>query len=558
MKTIFREWRKDPVALLMLTVWVILSIVYVSVNAQVVVLISNCFAFYDRIEYHLAILIGVCVIQTIISMIRSSIRPLANHHCFGTLNNLYANKVLDADVEMFTKFSCAHISTVGEYIYRIVGAGMNIACFIVDIATVVSLLITIGMIGGNMVGPVVIIYVLGGLVALKLFKLYSKYDKKCDDAKKVRNQEIENIVNGFMEVRSFNTQDYHRDRVRGMNDEIYGWRKKRAKIQAITSMGFEVNDTIGMVFVIIYAVKQMIAGLINQAEAMSLVMLVFRIISPIGNIMDFIDTFSTDLAMLDKYEEIIGYKNQCKDEGNCRLDHFDSEIRVDNVNFSYDNSSDALRNISMVFPKGKKIGICGTSGAGKSTLFKLLNRFYDINSGSITIDGIDISEITKKSYRKKIGCVHQENTIFPGTIRDNVIYGNFNATEYEMIMACQKAHIYDFIKGLDDGFETKVGPRGLTLSGGQKQRIALARLFLSNPEIILLDEATSALDNESETFIQDAIDALEGCTIITIAHRLSTIKNSDLIYVMGHDGILESGTHDELMSHEGAYYKMNK
>jgi ATP-binding cassette subfamily B protein len=263
------------------------------------------------------------------------------------------------------------------------------------------------------------------------------------------------------------------------------------------------------------------------------------------------------MGLASEYDAIISYK-EYEIDGDIELNTFNNSIKIENVTFSYGNTKNTINNINMEIKKGQRIGICGVSGGGKSTLLKLINRFYVPKSGCITIDGFDIQDISLKSYRKYIGSVHQDNTIFPGTIRDNIMYGSPYATEGELIDACKKANILDFILGLEKKFNTEVGPRGLTLSGGQKQRIALARLFIRNPEIILLDEATSALDNESETLIQDAVDNLEGKTIITIAHRLSTIKNCDIIYVLGNNGIVESGTHEELVAKHGVYYSMLK
>jgi ABC-type multidrug transport system fused ATPase/permease subunit len=212
----------------------------------------------------------------------------------------------------------------------------------------------------------------------------------------------------------------------------------------------------------------------------------------------------------------------------------------------------------MVIRKGERVGICGETGDGKSTLLKLLNRFYLPDSGHISIDHVNMDQITMSSYRKLVGSVQQENIVFPGSIRDNILFAVPNATEYELIEACKKAELYNFVSKLPEKFDTVVGPRGLTLSGGQKQRIALARLFLQDPEIILLDEATSALDNETETLIQDAIAKLEGKTIITVAHRLSTIKDCDCIYVMKGGRVAEFGTHEKLIERGGIYAAMNK
>ncbi|MCM1440028.1 MAG: ABC transporter ATP-binding protein/permease [Roseburia sp.] len=558
MKIMFKEWCKDKTACAMAITWFILSIIYTILNARVVILISNTLSNPETWKYHLMILVAVCVIQTILSMIRGYIRPLAVHHCFGTLNNFYADKVLDSDVQMFTKYSCAHINTMGEYIGQITNSGMMFLVFLTNIVNIVTLLISIYLVGGALIIPVVIIYALGAIITKKLFHEYELLDKEATEIKKKRNQELENIVNGFMEVRSFSTQEYHRGIIRKFNETVYEGRKKRSRLNSVVNCSFEVIDTVGLVAVIIYSIRGIALELISQAQAMSLVMYVFRIIDPIATIIDFVDNLSQQTAMAADYEKVINYINRNTRDGHIEMDGFNDKIELKNISFAYDNTSTVLKDINMVFPKGKKIGICGVSGAGKSTLFKLLNRFYDQRSGDILVNGIEIHALTTSSYRRHVGSVHQENIIFPGTLKENILYGNFNVPEFEMIMACKKAKIYDFIMGLPDRFETKVGPRGLTLSGGQKQRIALARLFLRNPEIILLDEATSALDNESETFIQEAIDALEGKTIITIAHRISTIKNSDIIYVMGQSGILEQGTHEELLALNGEYAKLNK
>ena len=257
-------------------------------------------------------------------------------------------------------------------------------------------------------------------------------------------------------------------------------------------------------------------------------------------------------------DELMKYKNIDHPEAIMTLNSFKDKISINDVKFAYSETSSVLNGLNIEIHKGEKIGICGETGDGKSTLLKLLNRFYIPNSGSISIDGVDINLTTLKSYRHMVGSVHQENIIFPGTIKQNILFAVPNATEYELIEACRKSEILDFVLSLPGKFDTIVGPRGLTLSGGQKQRIALARLFLQDPEIILLDEATSALDNETENLIQDTIKKLDGKTIITVAHRLSTIKDCDKIYVMKGGIVAECGTHEELMHAHGLYFSMNK
>ena len=226
------------------------------------------------------------------------------------------------------------------------------------------------------------------------------------------------------------------------------------------------------------------------------------------------------------------------------------------MSFAYEKSDMVLNKINLTIHKGESIGVCGESGGGKSTLLKLLEKFYAPIAGTITVDGIDIQELTSASLRDKMGVVSQDTYIFDTTIYENIRHGSPNATEYEVIDACKKASLYDFILSLPDGFQTQVGPKGLKLSGGQRQRISLARIFLRNPEIILLDEATSALDNESEKIVQQSLRAFSGKTIITIAHRLTTIENCDKIVVIDNHRIAESGTHSELLEQGGVYARL--
>ena len=225
------------------------------------------------------------------------------------------------------------------------------------------------------------------------------------------------------------------------------------------------------------------------------------------------------------------------------------------VKFSYNVGEDMiLSNINLSINSGKTVALVGPSGAGKTTLCHLIPRFYDIQSGSITIDNTDIRDVTMKSLRENIGLVQQDVFLFTGTVKGNILYGRPNATDEEIVEAAKNASIHDYILTLPNGYDTYVGEKGVKLSGGQKQRISIARLFLKNPPILILDEATSALDNKTEIAIQDSLEDLsEGRTTLVIAHRLSTIKNADEILVLTNDGIVESGDHETLLSNGKIY-----
>ena len=238
------------------------------------------------------------------------------------------------------------------------------------------------------------------------------------------------------------------------------------------------------------------------------------------------------------------------------LNGFDNSIEFNDVVFEYVPNNPVLKHINLTIPKNQTLAIVGNSGGGKSTLVNLIPRFYDIKSGSLLIDGVDVKDLSLKSLRNSISMVFQDNFLFTGTIKENIMMGNPDASTEELMEAIKSAHLQDMIAELPDGLDTELGERGLTLSGGQRQRVAIARAMLRNAPIVILDEATSALDNESEAIVQKAMDNLmQNRTVFIIAHRLSTIKNADRIAVINEGELVELGTHDELMSIENGQYK---
>lgn len=557
MKVVWKEWLKDKHACCMLVATFILKSVYIIINALIVVMISNTLSDVPNLSKNLAILIGILVFQSVISAISTMTKKRAVYHCYMSMNNRYADKMLDADVDMFVEFSTAHVQSVSVFMQRITAVGTQIMNMILSILSIVSTLYSMYLLAGPFVIPVIFVYMLGIFMMKGLYNKYTKIDNEVDKITRERNQLMENIINGFAEIRIFSRKKYFREMIHNKNTEANSLRYKKSNTDAAIIFAVEMTDSAGLGVVIIYAIRQLMNGLMNQAQAVSLIMLIFRLINPMLQLLDFTSELSANLSMSDEYEKIINYKRKYEDNGKIELQSFQEGIRLQNVTFGYNSSNSILNDISMDIKKGQKIGICGSSGGGKTTIFKLLSKFYRVSGGKILIDGINVDDIDEESYHKHIGVVQQDNAIFPSTIRENIMYVDPNATEYELIDACKRANIYEFIMSLPEKFNTKVGSRGLNLSGGQKQRIAIARLLLVNPDIVLLDEATSALDNESERIVQESIDALKDKTVITIAHRLSTIRNCDKIFVLKNGRIVESGTHYELLELHGVYWSMN-
>ena len=297
---------------------------------------------------------------------------------------------------------------------------------------------------------------------------------------------------------------------------------------------------------------QMTAG--SFASFVTSLLLLYKPVKTLGNTLTGIQNIFVAMGrvfeLFDLHSEIIEKNNAIE------LRTMIDKIEFKNVVFEYVPNNPVLKNINLTIPKNQTLAIVGNSGGGKSTLVNLIPRFYDIKSGLITIDDIDIRDLSLKSLRNSISMVFQDNFLFSGTIKENIMMGNPDATIEELMAAIKSAHLQDMIAELPDGLDTELGERGLTLSGGQRQRVAIARAMLRNAPIVILDEATSALDNESEAIVQKAMDNLmKNRTVFIIAHRLSTIKNADRIAVINEGELVELGTHEELMSIEDGQYK---
>ena len=275
-------------------------------------------------------------------------------------------------------------------------------------------------------------------------------------------------------------------------------------------------------------------------------------------LIEFTEQLQKGAAGFKRFEEILETHPDIQNAPDAKpLDNVRGDIDYNHVTFRYaDDEETVLSDVDIHIPAGKSIALVGPSGGGKTTLCSLLPRFYDVDAGSVCVDGKDVRTLTLESLRRAIGIVQQDVYLFEGTIRENIAYGKPGASDEEIIEAAKRANIDAFVESLPDGYDTFVGERGARLSGGQKQRIAIARVFLKDPPVLILDEATSALDNESERYIQQSLDALaHGRTTITIAHRLSTIRNADEILVLDHEGIRERGDHKTLLAKGGLYAK---
>jgi len=283
-------------------------------------------------------------------------------------------------------------------------------------------------------------------------------------------------------------------------------------------------------------------------------------LGPIQQINGVIEMYPKGIAGFKRFTEMLDTEPDIADAPNAiDVGHLEGNIKFENVSFGYEGKNNVLDNINLTIRAGETVALVGPSGAGKTTICSLLPRFYDINDGSLLIDGIETRTMTLASLRAQIGIVQQDVFLFDGSIRDNIAYGDLNASEEEIWEAAKRAQLEDIVLSQSEGMDTLIGERGVKLSGGQKQRLSIARMFLKNPSILILDEATSALDTETEVAIQQALTELSiGRTTLVIAHRLATIKNADRIIVVTEEGIVEQGSHAELLDVQGAYSRLHQ
>ena len=376
----------------------------------------------------------------------------------------------------------------------------------------------------------------------------------------VINSDIESSISGIRVSQAFANEDQEIEKFDQGNEGFKSAKKIYYKVMATYNTGMEFLMHILHVVVIAVGGLLIMAGEMDLATLVTFLLFVSAFLQPIRRITNFMEQYSAGMAGFERMLELLDTEADIKDAPDAKpIENVRGDIAFESVSFSYDGGANVLTNLSLTVPAGKKLALVGPSGGGKTTLCQLIPRFYEPTAGRITVDGRDIRTITLASLRKNIGIVQQEVFLFAGTIRENISYGNPRATEAQIIQAAKLAEIHDFIMGLPNGYDTFVGERGIMLSGGQKQRISIARVFLVNPPILILDEATSALDTETELKIQSALDRLShGRTTLVIAHRLSTIKNADEIIVIGDEGIVEKGTHRQLLEKDGVYAGLYK
>lgn len=386
----------------------------------------------------------------------------------------------------------------------------------------------------------------------RLLAVFMKTREKTGDI----NARLQNSISGIRVSKAFVINENERERFEKDNQKFVEAKSKSYKIMAeyTAGVGF-LTDLLDYV-VLIFGGLFTYWGKIGIGDFLAYLLYIKIFTQPIKRLIAFVEQFQNGMSGFKRFMELIGEEEEGDKVNAIDMGKVEGEIDLQNVSFDHEDKS-VLKNISLKISKGKMLALVGPSGGGKTTLCNLIPRFYNIKSGDIKIDGKSIYDVKLESLRKNIGIVQQDVFLFTGTIKENILVGNSEATDEEVMIAAKKANIHDLIMEMPEGYNTYVGERGVKLSGGQKQRIAIARIFLKNPPILILDEATSALDNITERLIQNSLEELcKGRTTIVVAHRLSTIQNADEIIVLTDNGIEERGTHQELLANKGFYHKL--
>lgn len=373
------------------------------------------------------------------------------------------------------------------------------------------------------------------------------------------NAQTQDTLSGIRVVKSFSNEDIEQRKFDRGNEQFLKTKEDSYSIMGQFFSGNQLLQGILYLSVLVLGGIFLGRGQISTSDLIAYILFINVFLNPIDRLVNFTEAFQRGMSGFERFLEILRTEPEITDKDNAiDLTDVEGEIKFNNVSFSYNDKTEVLKDINLTIYKGQTIALVGPSGSGKTTFCSLIPRFYEVNDGSITIDGIDIRDVTLESLRRNIGMVQQDVYMFSGTVEENILYGKPDAAKEEVINAAKLANAHEFIMELENGYDTFVGERGAKLSGGQKQRISIARAFLKNPPILILDEATSALDNESERLVQESLKILaKGRTTLIIAHRLSTIKNADNIVVLTANGIEEQGTHKELLEKGGVYASLH-
>jgi len=521
----------------------------------------------DSINYIALAMMGVLVLQSIFSYLRVVLFAIVSENAMADIRNSLYQKIISLPILFFEQ------NRVGDLVSRLSSdvtqlqstLSNTLAEFFRQIATLIIGLFFILFISPKLTLVMLSVFPALIIIAILFGRFIRKLSKKSQDALAKANVVVDETFQSINIVKAFTNENYEGKRYSNSIDQVVGFALKAARYRGLFVSFIFMGLFGSIVLVLWYGAKLISQDAMTIGQLTSFIIYTTFIGGSMGGMSGLYATIQSSIGASERVRNILEEESETQNTINTpnsrnksnQSVEINGPIVFDQVNFAYPTRKDVtvLNNISLEINKGEMVALVGASGAGKSTIAQLMMRFYEIETGQIYFQNQAITEFSHIQLRQNIGIVPQEVILFGGTIKENILYGNIDATEAELIAAAKAANTYDFIQQFPDGFETVVGERGIKLSGGQKQRIAIARAILKNPNILILDEATSSLDSESEYLVKEALEKLmENRTTIVIAHRLATVRNADKILVLEDGQIIESGRHEELVEYQNGYY----
>ncbi len=504
-------------------------------------------------------IIGIFIMLAFFSYIQGYIMAHIGQKVVATLRDKLYSCIQLQPLSFFSSNSTGTLMSRITYDINLVSECISngIGNLLKESFTMISLIVTLFYIDIQLTVIALIFYPLAMYPIIRMGKRMRKVGTFSQQAMGSLNTFLHETISGARIVKAFGMEKYEIDRFEKVNKNFFSTVMKSFKVQALSRPIMEVLTAGTMAAIIWYGGKKVMSDALTPGDFFAFITSLGALYKPVKQLGMVNNTIQTGISAAERIFEIIDREPEIKDRDHAEpINDFKERIEFKNVSFSY-GDEDVIKDLNLTVNKGISLAIVGGSGAGKSTISNLIPRFYDVTSGSITIDSKDIRDITIESLRSLISIVTQETILFNDTVRNNIAYGNRKVSEEYIIKAAEAAFAHDFIQTLPEGYDTIIGENGTKLSGGQRQRIAIARSILKDAPILILDEATSALDTESEKLVQEALNNLmKGRTSFVIAHRLSTIHDADRIIVMEKGEIIEDGRHDELIAKKGKYEQL--
>ena len=512
------------------------------------------------LTYLLVVVCAALLFQSVSSFSLTRLLSVEAQHLISILRTKVQQKLLRLPISFFDNNKSgalvSRVMTDVEGVRNLVGTGL-VQLIGGSITAIISLVILI-KINGQMTLFVLFPVLLFAGIALKAFKYIRPIFRTRGKINAEVTGRLTETLNGIRVIKGFNAENQEKAVFEKGVDELYQNVKK-----SLTATAFMTSSSTFLLGLASAGIMGMggyfiMNNTMTYGEFVSFTLFLGFMIAPIVQMSNIGSQLTEAFAGLDRTQELMGLQEENDPEiRTINLDQVEGNVSFKNISFSYDDKTEVLHDISFEAPKGSVTALVGSSGSGKSTIVGLATAFLNPNSGQVLIDGVDLSKVNLKSFRSQLGVVLQDDFLYEGTIRENILFPRPNATEDELLLAVEGAYVNEFTDRFDDGLDTLIGERGVKLSGGQRQRISIARALLARPKIVILDEATSNLDTQSEAFIQKSLNVLiQNRTTFVIAHRLSTIQKADQILVIEEGDIVESGKHDELIKAKGRYYEL--